>query len=127
MSSVVSIETGRRPRGGNSGEYLLIELARPGEPPRSIGVLLRDMATGRVYSKVREHWDEIADPEEAELLEALNRDFRAKIDEMGGDAFLLSLEDSLSNTLQLSRREALIVDDFARTLDRLYEEHVEAA
>jgi hypothetical protein len=127
MSSVVSIETGRRPRGGSSGEYLLVELVRPGEPRRSIGVLLRDMATGRVYSKVRDHWDEITEPEEAELLDALDQDFQTKIDEMGGDAFLHSLEDSLSNTLQLSQREAVIVDDFARTLDRLYEKHVEAA
>lgn len=127
MSSVVSIETGRKPRGGASGEYLLIELVRPGEPRRCIGVLLREIATGRVYSKVRDHWDEIEEPEEAELLEALDEDFQTKIDEMGGDAFLLSLEDSLSNTLQLSEREAVIVDDFERTLDRLYEAHVEAA
>src|ERR1700682_3060389 len=126
MSSVVSIETGRRPRGGGSGEYLLIELVRPGEPRRNIGVLLRDMATGQVYSKVRNHWDEIKDAEEAELLEALDQDFQEKIDELGGDAFLLSLEDSLSNTLQLGEREAVIVDDFPRVLERLYEEHVEA-
>lgn len=126
MSSVVSIETGRRPQGGGSGEYLLIELARPGEPRRNIGVLLRDVATRRVYSKVRNHWKEIEDAEEAELLEALDQDFQAKIDEMGGDAFLLSLEDSLSNALQLSEREAVIVDDFPRMLQRLYAEHVEA-
>ncbi|MCU1275903.1 MAG: hypothetical protein JWO48_3334 [Bryobacterales bacterium] len=125
MSSVVSIETGRRPQGGGGGEYLLIELAKPGEPRRNIGVLLRDVATGRVYSKVRNHWDEIEDAEEAELLEALDQDFQAKIDEMGGDAFLLSLEDSLSNALQLSVREAVMVDDFPRMLQRLYEQHVE--
>src|SRR6266568_2968559 len=112
MSSVVSIESGRRPQGAGSGEYLLIELAQPGEPRRTIGVLLRDVATGQVYSKVRNHWKEIEDAEEAELLEALDQDFQAKIDEMGGDAFLLSLEDSLSNVLQLSEREAVTVDDF---------------
>jgi len=126
MSSVVSIETGRRPRGGGSGEYLLIELVRPGEPRRNIGVLLRDVETGQVYSKVRDRWDDIEDAEEAELLAALDRDFQTKIEEMGGDAFLLSLEDSLSNTLQLSEREAVVVDDFPRLLERLYDEHVEA-
>ena len=88
-------------------------------------MLLRDVATGRVYSKVRNRWKEIEDAEEAELLEALDHDFQAKIDEMGGDAFLLSLEDSLSNVLQLSQREAVAVDDFPRMLQRLYEKHVE--
>jgi hypothetical protein len=126
MSSVVSIETGRRTRGAGSGEYLLIELVRPGEPRLNIGVLLRDVANGQLYSKVRAHWEEIEDREEAELLEALDRDFQAKIQEMGGDGFLHSLEDSLSNTLQLSEREGVIVDDFPRLLERLYEEHVEA-
>jgi phage repressor protein C with HTH and peptisase S24 domain len=126
MSSVVSISSGRRPQKGSSGEYLLVELALPGEPVRSIGVLLRDTATGQVYPKVREHWDEIEEPEEAELLGALNEDFERKIHEMGGDEFLGSLEDSLSNTLRLSPRTAVAVDDFPRTLARLYEEHVEA-
>ncbi len=100
MSSVVSISSGRRPQKGSSGEYLLVELALPGEPVRSIGVLLRDTATGQVYPKIREHWDEIEEPEEAELLEALNEDFERKIHEMGGDKFLGWLEDSLSNTLR---------------------------
>ena len=127
MSSVVSISSGRRPQKGSSGEYLLVELALPGKRQRNIGVLLRDTATGQVYPKIREHWDEIENPEEAELLEALNEDFERKIHEMGGDKFLGWLEDSLSNTLRLSPRTAVAVDDFPRTLARLYEEHVETA
>ncbi|MBZ5590723.1 MAG: S24 family peptidase [Acidobacteriia bacterium] len=123
MSSVVSIARGRRP--GTSGEYLLVELARPGEPQRNIGVLLRDTSTGQVYPKIRDHWEEIEDPEEAELLKALGEDFELKIHEMGGDEFLRSLEDSLSNALRVSERVAVTVDDFPCTLERLYEEHVE--
>ena len=127
MSSVVSITSGRRRRSAGGGEYLLVELALPGEPVRNIGVLLRDTATGEVYPKIRNHWEEIGDPEDAELLKALGEDFDLKIHEMGGDAFLQSLEDSLSHTLRLSQRTAVAVDDFARTLARLYEEHVERA
>jgi phage repressor protein C with HTH and peptisase S24 domain len=125
MPSVVSIATGRRPRQ-RPGEYLLLELALPDAPTRSIGVLLRDSETGQVYPKIRGHWEEIPDAEEAELLKALDQDFKAKIREMGGDEFLRQLEDSLSNTLRLSERTAVAVDDFPRTLARLYEEHVEA-
>jgi len=126
MPSVVSITTGRRPHHQRQGEYLLVELAMPDGPHCNIGVLLRDAETGEVYSKIREHWQEIEDPEEAELLEALDQDFGAKIREMGGDGFLRHIEDSLSNTLRLSGRTAVAVDDFERTLARLYEEHVEA-
>jgi hypothetical protein len=126
MPSVVSITTGRRPRPQRQGEYLLVELALPDAPPRNIGVLLRDVETGEVYPKIRDHWDDIPDAEEAELLQALDQDLKAKIREMGGDEFLRQLEDSLSNTLRLSERTAVAVDDFPRTLARLYEEHVEA-
>jgi SOS-response transcriptional repressor LexA len=127
MPSVVSITSGHRPQKTHSGEYLLLALALPGEPKRNIGVLLRDTETGQLYPKIREHWEDIGDPEEAEMLEALGEDFHSKIREMGGDEFLRSLEDALSNTLRLSQRTAVAVDDFPRTLARLYEEHVEAA
>lgn len=125
MPSVVSIATGRRPQHQHQGEYLLVELALPGQPRQNIGVLLRDAETGQVQAKIRNHWSEIEDPEEAEWLEALDQDFDAKIREMGGDEFLRHIEDSLSNTLRLSERTAVAVDDFERTLARLYEEHVE--
>ena len=127
MSSVVSITSGRSQRKGTSGEYLLLELVRPGEAPRNIGVLLRDIATGQVYPKIREHFEDIEDPEEAELLAALGADFDLKIKEMDGDEFLRSLEDSLSNALRISQRVVVTVDDFSRTLESLYEEHVEQA
>src|SRR5579872_1116652 len=126
MPSVVSFATGRRPHHQHQGEYLIVELALPGVPQRNIGVLLRDAKTGQVYPKIREDWDEIEDPEEAEWLEALDQDFKSKIQEMGGDGFLRHLEDSLSNALRLSERTAVVVDNFERTLARLYEEHVEA-
>jgi len=126
MPSVVSIATRRRPHHQHPGEYLLVELAVPGVPQQNIGVLLRDAETGQVYPKIRADWDEIEDPEEAEWLKALDQDFKAKIREMGGDGFLQHIEDSLSNVLRLSGRTAVSVDDFERTLERLYEEHVAA-
>src|SRR5258706_10246731 len=104
MPSVVSITSGRRPQNARSGEYLLLVLALPGEPERNIGVLLRDIETGQVYPRIRDRWDEIGDPQEAEWLLALGHDFDAKIPEMGGAEFLRTLEDSLSNALRLSQR-----------------------
>jgi hypothetical protein len=66
MPSVISITSGSRPQNTHRGEYLLVALALPGEPERNIGVLLRDSETGRVYPQIRDHWEEIQDPEEAE-------------------------------------------------------------
>ena len=126
MPSVVSITSGRRPQNAHRGEYLLLSLALPGEPERNIGVFLRDSETGQVYPRIRDHWEEIGDPEEAEWLQALGEDFDARIREMGGDEFLRALEASLSNALRLSQRAAVTVDHFPRALARLYEEHVEA-
>src|SRR5689334_10294160 len=112
MPSVVSIATGRKPQSARRGEYLLLELDRPGERVRTIGVLLRDAESGQIYSKIRRHWEDIPEPEEQELLAALDEDFQSKIGEMGGEEFLRSLEDSLSNALRLSERTAVAVDDF---------------
>src|SRR6185369_14332307 len=47
------------------------------------------------------------------------------LEEMGTEAYLHSLEDSLSNSLRVSERQAVAVDAFSRVLDRLYREHVE--
>jgi phage repressor protein C with HTH and peptisase S24 domain len=44
---------------------------------------------------------------------------------MGAEAFLCSLEDSLSNVLRVSPRQSVAVDGFSRVLDRLFDEHVE--
>jgi len=124
MPSVVSIETGRGPRSEHQGEYALIERVAAGEPRCTIGVLLREVETGKLHSKLRDHWDDCQDPEEAELLAALDQDFQSKIGEMGGDAFLKWLEDTLSNDLRVSQRTPVVVYDFGRTLEQLYDEHV---
>ena len=60
-----------------------------------------------------------------EILKLLDEDFAAKIDEMGGDVFLRSLEDSLSNTLLITERRDVEVSNFQTALDRLFEEHVQ--
>ena len=46
------------------------------------------------------------------MLEALDGDFDGKIAEMGGDKFLQSLEETLSNTLLISKRDDVSVSDF---------------
>jgi hypothetical protein len=75
--------------------------------------------------RLRRHWDDLADPEDASYLAALERDFLDKIEEAGARHFLESLEDSLSHVLRITEREAVAVDSFSRVADRLFERHVE--
>jgi phage repressor protein C with HTH and peptisase S24 domain len=118
-SSVVSI-SGQRP-----GEYVLLEAALPQQPVRNVGVLLLDPATDRGWLKMREDYNTIAADEDAEVFTALEEDLRAQIAENGAEAFLQSLEDSLSNVLRITGRQEIQVDSFTRVLSRLFSDHVE--
>jgi SOS-response transcriptional repressor LexA len=108
------------------GAYVLVEAALPERPPQAIGVILLDAAGGRGWVRLRRHYDDLAEPEDAEVLEALEQDMRERLAEMGAGACLAWLEDTLSNALRVSERRTVPVDSFTRVLDRLYGEHVEA-
>ncbi len=119
MAPVVSMPVRRE------GFYAVLEAHLPERPPHNIGVLLIDEASGRGWVRLRGRLDDIADPADAEVLQALEKHARAAMAEGGGPGFLASLEDSLSNAVRLSERRAVQVDAFTRALDRLYDEHVE--
>ena len=107
-------------------DVLLLQLYLPGRPERNAGVLLLDHATGDLYLRFREDWEKIADPEDAEVLSAVNGHFHKQLDELGtgsGTEFLRGLEDQLSNVLRLSHRETIAVTDIKSALDRLFNDH----
>jgi SOS-response transcriptional repressor LexA len=109
----------------HAARYSVLAVELPGEGPANAGVLLEDPATGRLYVRVRRDWDRIA-PEEAEVLSALETDLAAKSEELGTACLLDHLEDVLSNTLRVSDRREVMIEDFDRALARLYREHVQA-
>jgi hypothetical protein len=111
--------------GQRQGVYVLLEAALPERMPRHIGVLLIDSAGGRGWLRMCGHFDGLADPEDVEVLEALEADLRGRIDEWGVERLLEWLEDRCSNVLRIGARQAVAVDAFSRVLDRLYAEHVE--
>ena len=111
--------------GRREGLYVLLAAALPGRPVQNIGVLLVDPETDRGWLRMRERFDDIADSEDAEVLEALDEDIRARLSKLGAAAYLEELEDSLSNVIRVGERQAVAVDAFTRTVDRLYDEHVE--
>jgi SOS-response transcriptional repressor LexA len=121
MAAVIPISARTR------GEYVLLQLALPGEPVHDVGVLLvdADPDSARHALRLRAHWEDLAGPEDAVYLAALERDFEDKIAELGPRRLLESWEDSLSNVLRVSQREAVPVDSFSRVADRIFERHVE--
>lgn len=110
--------------GSRQGSYVLLEAVLPERAPQTIGVLLVDPATNRGWFRLTRNFR--ADPDELEFLEALEPHFAQLLSEMGAEAFLHPLEDSLSNVLRIGERQAVAVDAFTRILDRLYREHVES-
>jgi SOS-response transcriptional repressor LexA len=114
------------PISGRQGAYVLVAAVLPGRARQNIGVLLLDATGDRFWVRMRQNFENVADPEDAEVLEALEDDIRQRGAELGPTAYLALLEDSLSNAVCLSERHAVPVDSFTRVLDRLYAENVEA-
>ena len=72
-ASVVPISARRQ------GAYVLLEAALPERAAQKIGVFLLDTATGTAAGcGCAQHFDDLADPEDAEVLEALEDDIRER-------------------------------------------------
>ncbi len=108
------------------GSFLILQFAGPGRPLRNIGVLLLDVAANRVRVRLVENFQSLADPDDQEVLACLADDLESKAGEMGGEAFLQYLEDTLSNSLIITRREPVRIErGLDATLERLFDRHVE--
>jgi phage repressor protein C with HTH and peptisase S24 domain len=110
--------------GRREGVFVILEAVLPGRLPQNIGVLLVDPTTDRGWVRIRGDFEQLAEVDDIEVLEALQDDITAQLREYGAERFLQSLEDSLSNVLRISDRQTVAVDAFTRTIDRLFEEHV---
>ncbi len=103
--------------------FSVLAVEIPGEAPANAGVFLEDPGTDRLYLRLRRDWESIA-PQEAEVLSEIESDLSAKAREVGAARLLENIEDTLSNILRVSAREPVEVQDFERSLARLYREHV---
>lgn len=109
----------------STGEYLLVDFARPGAPPETIGVILRDPEADRVWVRFRRDWDAV-DPDEADVLAELEEDIDRAARQMGSGEFFAWLETALSNDLRTSDRETIAMHRPEKTLGDLYRRHVAA-
>ncbi|MEP6535550.1 MAG: S24 family peptidase [Bryobacteraceae bacterium] len=106
------------------GQYSVVQVALPGTSPVNAGILLLDPVKNRLYLRFRRDWDEIADEEDAEVLQALAADLESKAQEMGASELLDWMEEHLSNVIRISGREQVLVDSFEPSAARLYRQHV---
>jgi SOS-response transcriptional repressor LexA len=120
---VVSI--GDYPR--RQAEWVLVTIELPGSPSDAAGILLLDVEHGEIHLKLRRDWSQIAEDEDAEVLEALERDLVMKGRELGGSALLGWLEDNASLAIRVGERNPIAVSNFSSTLDRLYREYVHSS
>jgi phage repressor protein C with HTH and peptisase S24 domain len=111
------------PATAHAAMFSILAVEIPGQAPVNAGVLLQDPRTDRLYIRMRRDWDALA-PDEAEVLSELESDLAAKAAEVGAARLMGLIEDWLSNTVRVSMREPLEVEDFERSLGRLYREHV---
>ncbi len=110
----------------HAGEYLLVEAAVPGETRSVAGVLLIDPETNQAHVRFRRDWEELfADPEDVEYFAALQDDLEARGAAIGAAELVRELEDSLSNSVLITDRERVVVEDWGKALARLYRRYVE--
>jgi hypothetical protein len=109
----------------SEGRYAILEADLPGPGTTAIGVLLQDPSTDQLHIRLRDDWEVVAG-EDAEVFEALQGDLISKAEEVGAEQLFAWLEDSLSNTVRISDRQAVLVGNFDRTLNRLYAQHIQS-
>ena len=110
----------------STAQYVLLTAELSGSGTTMAGVLLLDPARDELYARVRRDWQEIADEEESEVLSLLEDDLLMKSREMGAEGLLEWLEGNASNSVRVSEREAVTVEDFERALNRLYRRFVQS-
>lgn len=115
----MSVATTRRAR------YSVLAVELPGQAPWNAGVLVEDPSTDRLWVRLRRDWHLVA-PEEADVLSELEQDLAAKSAELGAAKLVEHLQDSLSNTLRVSDRQDVMVEDFDRAVARIYRQNVQA-
>jgi len=120
MSPRATIETQR-------AQYSIVQLELPGEGLVNLGVLLLDPQTNELHVRLRRDFEKLTEEDDLNAtLSVLADDFAQKADEMGAQALVEYLEQSLSNVLRITDREEVLAEDFGRALERLYRKHIQS-
>jgi SOS-response transcriptional repressor LexA len=108
------------------GQLSVVQAELPEHGLVNLGVLLQDPESDQLHLRFRRDMDTLVGEEDLEALEALADDLNAKAAEMGAERLFEYLENTLSASIRITERGAVLVDDFSRTLERLYRQHVQS-
>jgi hypothetical protein len=107
-----------------SASFMLLTFVPPGKLPKPVAILLFDSENDVLHWRFRDDWHLFAEPEDVEILACMAEDFTFKVQELGPQAFLAHLEDTLSNSVRITDREPIFVDNALAAVDRLFESRV---
>lgn len=88
-------------------EFSVLSFTYPGGSIMPIGLLLFDPNAEQLLVRFRHDWDRVAEPEDAEVLSALSEDLVRVAQDLGSATRLNYLEDTLSNSIQISARQQI--------------------
>jgi hypothetical protein len=99
-----------------TAEVTSIEVHPPGRVPSVIGIILRDLESGRFYFRLRPGWtDTLAEAEDREVVGALMVEFEQKL-RAGSTEFLDDLSEA-SHLLRVTRSYIQTTNDLDTELD----------
>ena len=119
MSAIAAVSTQR-------ARYSIVQADLPGRGLVNLGVLLQDTQSDALHLRFRRDMDLLASDQDFDVLAALADDLDSKAREMGAEKLFDYLESTLSGTVRVTDREAVLVEDFSRAVERLYRRHVES-
>jgi SOS-response transcriptional repressor LexA len=108
------------------GKYCIVTADTPADGMVKIGVLLQDPESDSLRLRFRRDLESLAEEEDREVLLALAGDLAAKAQDLGAEKLFEYLESNLSGAIRVTDREEVLVEDFARALDRLYLKNVQS-
>jgi hypothetical protein len=107
-------------------QFSVLTFTNPGGSVVPIGLLLFDPEAQLLLVRCRHDWDRIADPEDAEVLSALSEDLVRVARDLGAANVLEYLENTLSNSIEISARQRIETTNLEDAIEDLYIQHVDA-
>lgn len=105
------------------GTYFVVQSVLPSSKVKNIGILLVDGRVDRLHCRFRRDFGEFAGGH-ADRLGQLPDVISEMAKELGAKKYLEWMEAAASIIVRLSAQKSVLVEDCARTLDRLYAKHV---
>ena len=107
-----------------TADFMLMQFELPGGQLWPIAVLLFDPPADKLYVRYRKNLPAVSDPQDALVLKLSLSQLETEAASESGSGILRVLESTLSNSLRITGRTGLPVDNIDSALDELYSRHI---